>query len=248
MVIGIDVFETFEHGQAEKFLGFAASLDTSCTEYFSIACQLEQGNERVNMSVKLQEYLKEAILQFSHRNGPSLPPEHFIVYRASARETDWWAIKQMEIDAFRQLLTAMNNADAVGRIYNPKMTFIAIAKHTHMRFFTHVAQQIKNPEPGTAIDSALTKRPGIMTFYLVNQLVTKGTACPTQYTVLYDSFGLTAVALQSLTYRLSHLYFNVQGSIKMPAPAQYAKKIAHLTGTAVRAEPHTRLRCTFFYL
>ena len=38
--------------------------------------------------------------------------------------------------------------------------------------------------------------------------------------------SLTKVELQHLTYALCHYYFNWAGSIKVPAPCQYAHKIA----------------------
>jgi len=251
MVIGIDVYQSFEGESVATYIGFAASLDTRCAEYFSTATLLDKQDVRGSMSEKIQEFLREAIVQFSRRNSKMLP-EHYIVYRASVSEDQWPAIKQTEISAIEHLFSSLNQLDAVGQKYNPDLTFIAISKHTHMRFFaiTSEAQKdnTKNPDPGTIIDDPLTSRSDAINFYLINQAACKGTANPTHYTVLHDTANLQPVALQSFTYRLSYLYFNMVGSVKMPAPAQYAKKIAHMIGTAVKTDPHKRLLCSFFYL
>jgi len=251
MAIGLDVFTSYEGESPESYIGFAASLDTRCAEYFSIASLLDKHDVRGSMSEKIQEFLKQAILQFTRRNAKLLP-EHFIIYRASASEDQWTAIRQTEIEAVQQFLSSLNMLDVVGQKYAPNLTFIAISKNTHMRFFAQNSEtanaSFKNPEPGTVVDVPMTARSDAINFYLVNQAAGKGTANPTHYTVLHDSANVNPVALQSLTYRLSYLYFNFTGSVKMPAPAQYAKKIAHLVGTAVRTDPHKRLLCSFFYL
>lgn len=251
MVIGLDVYQSVEAETMESFIGFAASLDTRCAEYFSTASMLDKQDVRGSMSVKIQEFLREAVLQFTRRNSKMLP-EHYIIYRASSSEDQWPAIRQTEIEAIQQFFSSLNQLDVVGQKYTPDLTFIAISKHTHMRFFaqseTPPNSPVKNPEPGTIIDVKETARPDVINFYLVNQAAGKGTANPTHYVVLHDTKNLQPVALQSLTYRLSYLYFNFTGSVKMPAPAQYAKKIAHLIGSAVRTDPHKRLLCSFFYL
>jgi len=263
MVIGLDVFHSYEGESVETYLGFAASLDNQCATYFSRASRLEKQDWRMSISEKIQEFTREAILQFTRRNGKSLP-EHFIIYRASASEDQWPAIRETEVDAFELFFSSMNQLDVVGHgsssvdepafvKYTPTLTFVAITKNTHMRFFASsdspdANASIKNPDPGTIIDGPMTARSDVINFYLVNQAASKGTAKPSHYTVLYDTANVQPLALQSLTYRLSYLYFNFTGSVKMPAPAQYAKKIAHMIGTAVRTDPHKRLCCSFFYL
>ena len=42
-----------------------------------------------------------------------------------------------------------------------------------------------------------------------------------------DLNGLGAEKLQRLTYKLCHLYFNWPGTVRVPAPCQYAHKVRH---------------------
>jgi argonaute-like protein implicated in RNA metabolism and viral defense len=53
---------------------------------------------------------------------------------------------------------------------------------------------------------------------------------PTRYTVYHDSLNAPKEHLELLTYKLCHSYFNVAGSIRVPSPVQYAKKLARLVG------------------
>jgi len=247
MVVGIDVYFSPE---GEAFVGFAASLDTHCTEYFSTATALDtkDGNIHKSLSLKIQAALRDSLVNFTKRNE-GLLPEHILVYRASVQEEEWAKIRATEVEAIMAVTKAVT-IQGKGAAYEPNFTFVGIAKRVAMRFFAPSPNQhnIKNPEPGTVIDSPLVCRSNCHNFFLINQAVGKGTATPTHYFVLYDNASVPANALQNLSYRLSFLYFNYTGSVKMPAPAQYAKKVAHLIGTAVKTDPHKRLLRTFFYL
>lgn len=53
----------------------------------------------------------------------------------------------------------------------------------------------------------------------------QGTVTPTHYHVIYDSTGLSADHIQMLTFKLCHLYYNWPGTIRVPAPCQYAHKV-----------------------
>ena len=59
-----------------------------------------------------------------------------------------------------------------------------------------------------------------------------------------DLNGLGAEKLQRLTYKLCHLYFNWPGTVRVPAPCQYAHKVRHTqahTGTPDTSHIHTSL-------
>lgn len=54
-------------------------------------------------------------------------------------------------------------------------------------------------------------------FFLVSQHVRQGTVTPTHYNVVYDESGLKPDHLQRLTYKLTHMYYNWPGTIRVPS-------------------------------
>ena len=53
---------------------------------------------------------------------------------------------------------------------------------------------------------------------------------------------------QMLTYKMTHLYFNWQGTIRVPAPCQYAHKLAFLQGQSLHREFSAHLSDKLFFL
>ncbi|KAK8772235.1 hypothetical protein V5799_024517 [Amblyomma americanum] len=82
----------------------------------------------------------------------------------------------------------------------------------------------------------------------IPQSVRQGTVAPTHYNVIYDTTGLKPDHMERLAYKLTHLYFNWPGTIRVPAPCQYAHKLAFLAGQSLHAEHDPRLSSTLFYL
>ena len=79
------------------------------------------------------------------------------------------------------------------------------------------------------VNSGITEK-GLNEFYLISTSSRQGMTKPTRYTIFHDSLGAPQEHLELLTYKLCHSYFNVAGSISVPAPVQYAHKLAMLVG------------------
>ncbi|KAF4680852.1 Piwi-like protein 2 [Perkinsus olseni] len=192
------------------------------------------------------------------------------------REVGALEVKAVQ-DAFSETSAAEWDDDAtIARptLYCPRLTYILCTQNVQTRFFLPMDAQsspqttssqasggstssghfrgLRNPVSGTVVDTSVTGigavTGGTYNFYLINQHVSRGSASPTHYTVAYDDTGYPVEAIQTLTYKLAFLYYNFPGGIRLPAPAQYAKKLAHLMGTAVFQAPHPRLKETLFYL
>lgn len=57
-------------------------------------------------------------------------------------------------------------------------------------------------------------------FFIVSQHVRQGTVSPTHYIVIHDESGWSEDNIQQLTYKMTHLYYNWPGTIRVPAPCQ----------------------------
>ncbi|KAF3820771.1 hypothetical protein GH733_005316 [Mirounga leonina] len=121
-----------------------------------------------------------------------------------------------------------------------KLTFIVVKKRINTRFFVESEGRLRNPIPGTVIDVEVTKRQC--------QSVKDGTVTPTHYNVIHDTVRFTPDRIQCLTYRLCHMYYNLPGVIRVPAPCHYAHKLAYLVGQSIHQEPHHSLANRLFYL
>jgi len=106
---------------------------------------------------------------------------------------------------------------------------------------------MSNPAPGTVVDTGCVN-PDWYDFFLVSQSVKQGTVTPTHYHVIVDNTGLQPDHMQMLTYKLCHLYYNWPGTIRVPAPCQYAHKIAFLVGQSLHKDPDVSLRNRLYYL
>ncbi|ETE66337.1 Piwi-like protein 1, partial [Ophiophagus hannah] len=168
-------------------------------------------------------------------------PTRIIVYRDGVGDGQLKTLVSYEIPQFLECLKT------VGSDYRPKLTVIVVKKRVNSRFFAEIEGKLQNPPPGTVIDLEVT-RPEWYDFFIVSQSVKSGTVAPTHYNVIYDSSALKPDYMQRLTYKLCHMYYNWPGVIRVPAPCQYAHKLAFLVGQSIHREPNLTLSEKLYYL
>ena len=237
MIVGIDVcHDTYsDKGRGKRsVVGFTATTNTSFTKYFSTVKFQGVGQEIVD---QLSECFEEALTSYQSINGYF--PSEVIVYRDGVGDGQFMQVFNYEVPQIKQILLRKNPAT--------KLTVVIVQKRISTRIFDHTQGGVSNPLPGTVVDSGCTN-PRYYDFFMVNQSVNQGTATPTHYHVILDEINLPAANMQLLTFKLGHLYFNWAGTIRVPAPCQYAHKIAFLVGQAVHAAPHTDLSNLLHFL
>ncbi|XP_064424197.1 piwi-like protein 1 [Latimeria chalumnae] len=235
MVVGIDCYHDTTAGK-RSIAGFVASLNQGMTRWFSRCVFQDRGQELIDgLKVCLQAALRS---WYTYNNQL---PQRIIVYRDGVGDGQLKTVVNYEVP---QLLDCLKT---IGSDYNPKLSLIVVKKRVSARFFAHAGGKLQNPPPGTVIDTEVT-RPEWYDFYIVSQSVRVGSVSPTHYNVVYDSSALKPDYMQRLTYKLCHMYYNWPGVIRVPAPCQYAHKLAFLVGQSIHREPSLALADYLYYL
>ncbi|CAL1531948.1 unnamed protein product [Lymnaea stagnalis] len=232
MVVGVDTYH--DSAQKNQSVGaLVASLNKECTRYFS---KTEYHPTKDDLMRNLQPLLTGALKKYHSVNGAL--PRKIILFRDGVGDGQLKTVFNCEIEQVQAALK-----DSGGQEYSPGFAFIVVKKRINTRLFAVDG----NPSPGTVVDHTITK-PSWFDFFLVSQSVRQGTVSPTSYNVIYDATGLQPDHIQRLTYKMTHLYFNWQGTIRVPAPCQYAHKLAFLQGQSLHREFSGYLADKLFYL
>uniref|UniRef100_A0AAX7UJV0 Piwi-like protein 1 n=1 Tax=Astatotilapia calliptera TaxID=8154 RepID=A0AAX7UJV0_ASTCA len=225
MIVGIDCYHDTAAGK-RSIGALVASLNQSMSRWFSKCVLQHKGQEIMDELKKTLKYLRF--------NG--CLPSRIIVYRDGVGDGQLHSVVNYEV--FPEPLSFC---------CSPKLSVVVVKKRISSRFFAHINGKVSNPPPGTIVDAEVT-RPEWYDFYIVSQAVRSGSVSPTHYNVVYDTSGLKPDHMQRLTYKLCHMYYNWQGIIRVPAPCQYAHKLAFLVGQSIHKEPNMKLDDQLFYL
>ena len=116
----------------------------------------------------------------------------------------------------------------------PKITLIVVNKKINQRFFVEDRQgRLQNPPSGCIIDRQLVEQEGsnaqtgeAFDFYLTPATANQGCVLPTHLFVALNESGFSKIEIEQLSFSLCFFYYNWSGAIKVPAPCQYAHKVA----------------------
>jgi len=236
MIIGYDTYHDTLH-KGRSVGAVVASMNSSSTKFMSVA------NIHSNPQQELDDLIcpavSKALRKYHQLNGHL--PSRIIMYRDGVGDGQIPYIVDHEIGAIKRSFQK-----AYGAGEELKFTYIIVSKRINTRFFKMNGQP-SNPPSGTVVDDVVTL-PERYDFFLVSQSVRQGTVNPTSYNVIEDGSGLKPEHIQKLTYKLCHLYYNWPGTVRVPAPCQYAHKLAFLVGESLHIAPSDKLEDTLYYL
>nr|BCS90542.1 piwi protein [Cladonema pacificum] len=236
MVVGFDVYHD-SLSKGKSIGGFVASTNKYATRYYST---ITQQTSHMEICDQLKVCMTSALKKYHEINNAL--PERIIVYRDGVGDGQVRQVFEHELPQLKAAFSAVSNS------YDPKFGLVIVKKRISTRLFQVAGNgQYSNPLPGTVVDTTVT-RPEWFDFFLVSQSVRQGTVSPTHYNIVYDSTGIKPEHYQRLTYKLCHLYYNWPGTIRVPAPCQYAHKLAFLVGQSIHAEPDQQLSDRLYYL
>ncbi|NWI90149.1 PIWL1 protein, partial [Pitta sordida] len=235
MIVGIDCYHDTVTGR-RSIAGFVSSLNPTVTRWFSRCVVQSRGQELVD---GIKACLQTALKNWFKWNK-SLP-SRIMVYRDGVGDGQLHTLVNYEVPQF------LDSLKGIGTDYSPRLTVIVVKKRLSARFFLEAGRGLRNPPPGTVVDTVIT-RPEWYDFFLVSHTVKSGCVTPTHYNVIYDTNQLKPEHVQRLTYKLCHMYYNWSGVIRVPAPCQYAHKLAFLVGQSIHKEPNLLLSDKLYYL
>uniref|UniRef100_A0A8C3A461 Piwi-like RNA-mediated gene silencing 1 n=1 Tax=Cyclopterus lumpus TaxID=8103 RepID=A0A8C3A461_CYCLU len=233
MIVGIDCYHDTIAGK--RSIGALVAISFHSVPWST--CVLQHRGQEIMDGLKMA--LCGALKDYLKFNN--CLPTRIIVYRDGVGDGQLHSVVNYEVSQIIESIQSM------GHDYMPKLSVVVVKKRINSRFFANINGNVANPPPGTVVDSEVT-RPEWYDFYIVSQAVRTGSVSPTHYNVVYDTSGLKPDHMQRLTYKLCHMYYNWQGIIRVPAPCQYAHKLAFLVGQSIHREPSVKLDDLLFYL
>jgi len=237
MIVGIDVFHQAPL-KKEYLLSYCGTMNKYFSRYWSTV-SLHQSYEEVSIGV--QEAVRNSIIDF-HASNRGVFPARIIVYRDGIADSQKKILKEIEVHGILRGFEDLFKEH--GMTTKPELIFVCVNKKISAKFFSGDSLQkgnVSNPDPGTVVSEGITSGND---FYLISQKAQHGSVTPTHYSLIgyyhtingeYVEIGNgmheeTFKKLQMLTYKLCFMYYNWSGSIKVPAPVQYAQKLSTLIG------------------
>jgi aubergine len=118
-----------------------------------------------------------------------------------------------------------------------KLLYTMVNTRVKTKFVANQGGRLSNPPPGTVLDHSVTKD-NSYEFYMIPTSCRQGVPTPVHYTILHDSTGADPKDVQSMMYKLSHMYYNYNGPVKIPAPMKYSTRLASTLAENGTPTPH----------
>ncbi|EFO98399.1 hypothetical protein CRE_23165 [Caenorhabditis remanei] len=225
--------------------GNRVRVQEKMNEMFGCSTIITLYNNKLYRFTRL-DWSSHALKKYYDENNNTLP-SRLILYKDGAGDGQIPYNKNTEVKLVRDACDMVTErvAKLSGKVHKSiKLAFIIVTKRVNMRILK--ANAI-NPDPGTVVDTVVT-RPERMDFYLVPQFVNQGTVTPVSYNIIFDETELGPDKHQQLAFKLCYLYYNWQGTVRVPAPCQYAHKLAFLTAQSLHGDSDEKLRDKLFFL
>lgn len=243
MIVGFDVCHD-KQNKNKSYGAFIATMNDTHTKYFSCVEKHESGQE---ISTYFSTSISKALNKYREKNQKL--PNTIVIYRDGVGDGQLTYVHKIEVEMVQKTCKEFYGEKRVG------LAFIIVKKRISTRFFCKTVgrNDYQNPPAGTVIDNSVTD-PTMYDFYLVPQHVTRGTVTPTHYNVILDTLNETATkpitpaVIQKLTYKLTHMYYNWSGTVRVPSLCQLAHKLAFLAGMSLQSNPNSGLEDYLYFL
>ncbi|CAL8111662.1 unnamed protein product [Orchesella dallaii] len=243
MILGMDVAHDLTR-KNPSVIALIASINDSCTKYYSKS-SFQQMHQEVSVSMRV--LFIDALQAYKENNDGELP-DRIVFFRDGGNAETFDVLKKYEVDICVEVLTKEYVEQRDRKM--PAFSYVCVAKHfPEQIFLVTEGNSIINPQPGTIVDNTITQ-PFLYDFFCVSQKTRQGTLNPTHYTVLYETIPTEPDLMQQIAYNSTFVYYNWQGSVRVPAVIQYAHKLGKLISRA-KINPcqlNETMNSTLYYL
>lgn len=247
MVVGIDSYTKNVGSKALPVYAMVATINNTFSTYWSNSVF---GDGALKVEDFIASNLLTALEKFKKDN--TIFPKNVIIFREGISEGQRPTVKNTEVAKVREVVDKLRGDDKK----NLNFVYVCLSKTCNAKFF-YTANgnldfyQLQNPPQGSYLYKDICNKPE--EFYLVCQKTFRGLASPTGYYILESELTtnrgleLTYVKdnIAKLSFKLSFMYYNTIGAIKIPAPIHYAHKLSSLLGDkssgTERIIPHAHL-------
>ncbi|CAI4233150.1 unnamed protein product [Auanema sp. JU1783] len=235
ILIGYDLY----HDSSLRGKTIGACVSTTDNEFTQFYSQTAPHENFAQLGHNLIVFVRRSLQAYYQNNDGCLPSRLFL-YRDGVGDGQVDAV----VEELRKICSSVGYPED-----HIRLAFYIVTKKVNMRFYKvgNDVYKFYNPEPGTVVD-ALVTRPDRRDFFLVPQFVNQGTVTPVYYNILYDTTGLSIDKHELLSYKLCHMYYNWQGTVRVPALCQYAHKLAFFVAQSLHRQAHPDLNKYLYFL
>jgi aubergine-like protein len=240
MMVGFDVYHC-SGGKGASVGALVASTNVSFGSYYSTT---SIHHNRDELASNLCSSFRRALKAYRFKNEGNLPARIFL-FRDGVGAGQLGFVYNIELPQIQDAIKAEYGDPSL-----VKFTMIIVTKRIDTRLFLapdKAGGRFANPLPGTVVDDVITL-PERHDFYLISQTTRNGTVSPTAYHVIFNQQEFPPGLLQMLAFKMCHLYFNCSTSVAVPAPCQYAHKLAYLAGVNLQGVVPEHLAHLLYYL
>ena len=224
----------------KKRVAVCASIDKDISRFYTESV-VQEGT--VPMILDAESLIVNSLNTYYTHNGRNSFPQEVIVLRDGCSTGQIAVVKEFELAACQRGITECATQKAYTQPI--RLTFVVIDKKPSQKFFSEYHGQMQNPQAGIIVSDGLVSE--ARDFYLISQMSMRGSSIPTFYQILFtDSVELQPGMIEEIVFTQCYNYSNWTGSIKIPSPLQYAKKLCEFTSTNMKEAPVGMERLPYF--
>lgn len=233
VIAGVDVAHVDDKNAV---VSIACQMGVNFTNHYSLVTKQKKGAQIMNGVYKM---VMDSIKHYVRRYDKL--PKHYVIFRKGVTCRSYDDLIEFEINRIIESLETIYDKKA------PKLSYVVVDTRIDNKFAINSEEGLKNPNTGIVVLDGVVERDRA-NFYLVSQNVSRGSAHPTHYQIIYNNGDLKMNDIVDLSYSATFGFVNRMGATRVPSMVQNANKLSRLVGISQNDEIEEHLKERQFYL